>query len=177
MDPWLALVSISWVLPAAVEQAGHADSLESSVLQRADAPSERVRSTFASHPNSCAQISSLSELEHTEDTTTCNFRVHDVPEACKTVSLSGGVQARSLVVGDKSGRRDVGYPMPKVGLLGKRPAVSGGREKTQREGLKCKVESDAAEGRVVKTMMVLLAPSLRKGEGSVDNEGASVPRV
>ena len=34
--------------------------------------------------------------------------------------------------------------------------------KTQREGLRCSVESDAAEGPVVKTMRVLLAHSLGK---------------
>ena len=81
------------------------------------------------------------------------------------MSFAGGVQARSLVIGDKSGRRDVGYPIPKVGLLGERPAVSGGRERTQREGLRCKVESGAAEGPEVKIMKVLLATSLRKGKG------------
>ena len=35
----------------------------------------------------------------------------------KTMSPAGGVHARSLVAGDKSGSRDVGYPIPKVGLL------------------------------------------------------------
>ena len=69
----------------------------------------------------------------------------------------------SLVVGDKYGSRDVGYPIPKVGLLRVQPAVSGGREKMQREELRCKMENDAAEGPVVKTMRVLLAPCLGKG--------------
>ena len=35
------------------------------------------------------------------------FRVREVLEACKTVSFAGGVWARSLVVGDKSGSREL----------------------------------------------------------------------
>ena len=62
---------------------------------------------------------------------------------------------RSLVVGDKSGSRDVGYLIPQGGLQGERPVVSGGRGKTQREELRCKAESDAAEGPVVKIRRVL----------------------
>ena len=54
------------------------------------------------------------------------------------------------------------HPIPKVGLLGERPAASRGREKTQRDGLQCKVESDAVEGPVVKATKVLSAPSWRK---------------
>ena len=59
----------------------------------------------------------------------CKFRVHGVSEACKIVILAlfpRDVQARSLVVGGKLGSRDVGYLIPKVGLLEERPAVSGG---------------------------------------------------
>ena len=37
----------------------------------------------------------------------------------------------------------------------------------QREGLQCKVESDAVEGPVVKATKVLLAPSLRKEKGQL----------
>ena len=97
----------------------------------------------------------------------CKFRVHEEPEARRTVISAGGVQARSLVVGDTSGSRDVGYPIPKVGLLGERPTISGGREKTQRDGFPCKVESDAGEGAVVKATKVLLAPSMRKEKGQL----------
>ena len=74
----------------------------------------------------------------------------------------------SIVVGDNSGSRDVIYPIPKVGLLDERPAVSGGREKTQREELQCQVESDTAKGWAVKTMTVLSDPRLVRGR--------SVPR-
>ena len=42
-------------------------------------------------------------------------------------------------------------------------SVLGGRRKAQREGLRCKVESDAVEGTVVETTKVLLAPILGKG--------------
>ena len=49
----------------------------------------------------------------------CKFRVHEVPDACKTVSFAGRMQVRSLVVGDKLGSRAVGYLMiPKVVLQG-----------------------------------------------------------
>ena len=97
-------------------------------------------------------------------------------EARKTVSFAGRAQVRSLVVGDQSGSRDVGDPVPKVGLLGERPAVSEGRETAQREGLRCKVESDAGERSVVKILQVLLAPSLRKGNDQFDSGSVSVPR-
>ena len=57
----------------------------------------------------------------------------------------------------------MGFPIRKV--LGKRPTVSGGRCETQRKGFRCKLEFDAAYGQVVKTMKVLLAPSLSKEKG------------
>ena len=84
-----------------------------------------------------------------------------MPKACKTVSLAE-MRLGYLFIGGNSGSRDVDYPIPRVGLLGERPAVSGGREKTQREELQCQVMSDTAEGAVVKTMRVLLVPSLRE---------------
>ena len=111
--------------------------------------------------------SSLSELEQIEGTRIAIASSEYVKCLRKTVSPARGVQARSLVVGDKSGSRDVGYPIPKVGLLGDRPAVSGGRQKTQRDGLQCKVESDAVEGPVVKATKVLCTPSLRKEKGQL----------
>ena len=76
-----------------------------------------------------------------------------MPEACKTVSVScaGKVQAWSLVVGGNPGCRAVVFPIPRVGLLEERLAVSGRREETQREELHCQVEDDTAEGLVVKT--------------------------
>ena len=39
----------------------------------------------------------------------CKFRVHEVPEACKTVIPSGRVPAWSFVVRGKSGSHDVAY--------------------------------------------------------------------
>ena len=71
---------------------------------------------------------------------------------------------RSLVVGGKSGNRDAVCPIPKFRTLQERPAVSGGRERTQREELQCQVENDTAEGSVVKTMRILLVPSLVEGD-------------
>ena len=74
----------------------------------------------------------------------CKFRAHEMPEAPKTVNPAlflHDVQATSLDVGGKFGSRDVGYPIQKV-----------------REELHCQVENDTAEGPVVKTMRVLLAP-------------------
>ena len=41
----------------------------------------------------------------------------------------------------------------------------GGREKTQRKELRCQVGNDEAEGFVVKSMKVLLAPSMGKENG------------
>ena len=92
-----------------------------------------------------------------------------MPEACKTVCLAERVQVGFLVVGGSSGSRDVIYPSPKVGLLGERPAVSGGREKKQREELQCRAGSDTAEGLVVKTMSVLSVLSLGDGKRSFDS--------
>ena len=90
-----------------------------------------------------------------------------VLECARTVSASpaGEVQAWSLVVGGNPGGRDVVYPIPRVGLLEGRLAVSGRREKTQREELQCQVEDDTAEGLVVKTMKVLLVTSLGQCDG------------
>ena len=98
---------------------------------------------------------------------------HEVREACKTVSPAERVQVGFLVVGVSSGSRDVIYPSPKVGLLGERPAVSGGREKTQREELQCRAGSDTAKGPVVKTVRVLLVLSLGEGKRSFDDRGKS----
>ena len=52
------------------------------------------------------------------------------------------------------------FPIPRVGLLEERPAVSGRREKTQREELQCQVKDDTAEGLVAKTVKILLFTSL-----------------
>ena len=59
----------------------------------------------------------------------------------KRVSHAGRVQARSLVVGGKSGSRDVGSTIPKAGLLEDRLTVSGGPVRTQREELQCQVSN------------------------------------
>ena len=99
-----------------------------------------------------------------------------MPEARKIVSLVGRVRARSLVVGDKPGSCDVCCSIPKVALLGERPTVSGGQEKTRREGLRCTAESNAVEEPVVQGTNFLSAHSLRKEKGSVDSGNVSVPR-
>ena len=50
-------------------------------------------------------------------------------EVCKTVRLVKRTRLRSLVVGGNPGSRVVVFPIPRVGLLEERPAVSGRREK------------------------------------------------
>ena len=45
----------------------------------------------------------------------CKFRVLEVSEVRTRVSHAGRVQERSLVVGGKSGSRDVGFSIPKAG--------------------------------------------------------------
>ena len=88
----------------------------------------------------------------------CKFRALAMREACKTVSVSpaGRVQAWSLVVDGNPGSRDGVYPIPRVGLSEERPAVSGRREKTQREEFQCQVE----DGLVVKTVTNKIFTSL-----------------
>ena len=54
-------------------------------------------------------------------------------------------------VGRSSGSRDVIHPIPGGGLLGDRPVDAGGRERTAREEqLQRQLESDTAQGQVVK---------------------------
>ena len=54
-------------------------------------------------------------------------------------------------VGGSSGSRDVIHPISGGGLLGERPVVAGGRERTAREEqLQRQIESDTAQGPVVK---------------------------
>ena len=66
-----------------------------------------------------------------------------------------------LVVGRSSGSRDVFYPIPGGGLLGERPVVPGGRERTKpEEELHCQVEGHAAQGPVVRAKKAPLAPQL-----------------
>ena len=80
--------------------------------------------------------------------------------AIPALFLQDVARLRSLVVGGNPGSRAVVFPIPRVGLLEERPAVSGRREKTQREELQCPVEDDTAEGLVVKTVKILLVTSL-----------------
>ena len=80
--------------------------------------------------------------------------------AIPALFLQDVARLRSLVVGGNPGSRAVVFPIPRVGLLEERPAVSGRREKTQREELQCQVEDDTAEGLVVKTVKILLVTSL-----------------
>ena len=61
------------------------------------------------------------------------FTVPEMPEACKTVSPAGRMQAWSLIVGGKLGSRDVGYPIPMVGTVGRTTSGHRRGEKTQRE--------------------------------------------
>ena len=73
----------------------------------------------------------------------CKLRVHEVPEACKIAVPAlflWDSRLGSLVVGGNPGSRAVVFPIPRVGLLEERPAVSGRREKTQREDLQSQVE-------------------------------------
>ena len=91
----------------------------------------------------------------------CKLGAHEVPEACKTVSLSpaGKVQAWSIVDGGNLGGLDVVYPIPKVGLL----EATGGLRKASEDATRRVAMSsgdDTAEGLVVKIMKVLLFTSL-----------------
>ena len=95
----------------------------------------------------------------------CKFRAPETSEVCRTVHPVERARLGSLVVGGNAGSRAVVFPIPRVGLLEERPAVSGRREKTQREELQCQVEDDTAEGLVVKTMKVLLVTSLGQCDG------------
>ena len=71
-------------------------------------------------------------------------------------------------VGGSSGRRDVIFPIPGGGLLGERPMVPGGRERTEREEqLQRQVEGDAAQGPVVEAKKGPSAPSLDEWDGHV----------
>ena len=79
-------------------------------------------------------------------------RAPEMLEVCKTVRRVTRARLRSIVVDGNPGSRDVVYPIPRVGLLEERPAVSGRREKTQRGELQFQVEDDSAEGLVVKTI-------------------------
>ena len=63
----------------------------------------------------------------------CKFRAPETPETCKIVITAlflRDSQLRSLVVGGNPGSRAVVFPIPRVGLLEERSAVSGRREKT-----------------------------------------------
>ena len=58
------------------------------------------------------------------------------------------------------------YPIPGGGLLGERPVVPEGREKTEREEqLQRQIEGDAAQGPVVKAKEAPSAPSLDEWDG------------
>ena len=74
---------------------------------------------------------------------------------------------RSLVVGGNHGSRAVIFPIPRVGLLEERLAVSGRREKTQREELQCQMEDATAEGLVVKTVTNKIFTSLDRCDDHV----------
>ena len=61
------------------------------------------------------------------------------------------------------------YPIPGGGLLGKRPVVAGGRERTAREEqLQRQIESDTAQGPVVKAKRDPSAPSLEEWDGHLE---------
>ena len=105
--------------------------------------------------------SSLSELEQVEGMTIAiASSEHPKRLKCAGPCILCKERLRSLVVGGNPGSRAVVFPIPRVGLLEERPAVSGRREKTQREELQCQVEDDTAEGLVAKTVKILLVTSL-----------------
>ena len=63
----------------------------------------------------------------------CEGRPLEQTGACSAVSPAEGARLEFPVVGASSGSRDVIFPIPGGGLLEARPAVPGGRERTQRE--------------------------------------------
>ena len=83
-----------------------------------------------------------------------------MPEVCRTVHPVERARLRSLVVNGNPGSRAVVFSIARVGLFEERPAVSGRREKTQREELQCQVDVNTPEGLVVKTVKILLVTSL-----------------
>ena len=98
-------------------------------------------------------------------------------EACKVVIpalILQDVRVRSLVVGGKLGSRDVGYTIPKAGLLEERPEVRR-REKMQREELQCQVENDTAEGPVAKDHEGSVGSHFGKGDRSFGSRIVNVP--
>ena len=87
--------------------------------------------------------------------------------ACNAVRPTKEALLQPLVsVGGSSGSRDVIYPIPGGALLGERPVVPGGRERTEREEqLQRHIEGDAAQGPVVKAKKAPSAPSLDEWDG------------
>ena len=110
-------------------------------------------------------------MDRGHDDHDCKFRVLAMPEACP----AGKVQAWSLVVDGNPGGRDMFYPIPRVGLLEERLAVSGRRERTQREEQQCQVEDDTAGGMVVKTVTKKIFTSLGQCDDCLTAR-VSVPR-
>ena len=98
-----------------------------------------------------------------------------MPEVCRTMHPVERARLRPLVVGGNPGSRAVVFPIPRVGLLEERLAVSGRREKTQREELQCQVEDDTAEGLVAKTVKISLVTSLGRCDDRLA-AGVYVPR-
>ena len=69
-------------------------------------------------------------------------------------------------VGGSSGSRDVISPLPGGGLLGEGPMVPGGRERTDREEqMQRLIESEAAQGPVVRAKKAPSTPSLDGWDG------------
>ena len=80
-----------------------------------------------------------------------NSRPPKLTEACSAVSPTREALLQPLVIGGSSGSHDVIYPIPGGGLLGERPVVPRGRERTKREEqLQRQVEGDTAQGPVAK---------------------------
>ena len=62
------------------------------------------------------------------------------------------------------------YPIPRGGLLGKRPVVAGAQERTAREEqLQRQIESDTAQGPVVKAKRAPSASSLEVWDGHLES--------
>ena len=90
--------------------------------------------------------------------------------ACNAVSPTEGARLEPFAVGGSVGSGDqsryVAYPTPGDGLLGERPMVPGGRQRTWREDKSQRqVEDDSAQGPVVRATRAPSEPSMDEWDG------------
>ena len=112
-------------------------------------PVELVPHTQSTSKKSTSgSYSSLSALEQIRDMMVRAMIVdHQTDRGVRCSKSHGKALLQTLSAGGSSGSRDVIYPIPGGGLLGDRPVVPGGRERTEREEQwKRQIEGDTAQG-------------------------------